>query len=98
MKLIACHIENFGKLHDFDISFTDGLNVICRENGWGKSTLAAFVKSMLYGLDGAKKRDIDGNERRRFTPWQGGVFGGRSLLMSAVKPACARTASVRSVR
>ena len=33
MKLIACHIENFGKLHDFDISFTDGLNVICRENG-----------------------------------------------------------------
>ncbi len=80
MKLIACHIENFGKLHDFDISFTDGLNVICRENGWGKSTLAAFVKSMLYGLDGAKKRDIDGNERRRFTPWQGGVFGGRLVF------------------
>ena len=77
MKLISCHIENFGKLHQFDMSFSDGLNVVCRENGWGKSTLAAFLKTMLYGLDGSKKRDLDENERRKFTPWQGGVFGGR---------------------
>ena len=77
MKLISCHIENFGKLHQFDMSFSDGLNVICRENGWGKSTLATFLKAMLYGLDGSKKRDLDENERRKFTPWQGGVFGGR---------------------
>ena len=77
MRLISCHIENFGKLHDYDISFTDGLNVFCRENGWGKSTLAAFIKAMLYGLDGGKKRDLDGNERRKFSPWQGGIFGGR---------------------
>ena len=77
MRLLNCHIENFGKLHDFDLAFTDGLNVICRENGWGKSTLAAFLKAMLYGLDGDKKRDIDQNERRKFKPWQGGIFGGR---------------------
>ena len=77
MRLISCHIENFGKLHDLDLSFSDGLNVICRENGWGKSTLAAFIKALLYGLDGGKKRDLDENERKRFYPWQGGVFGGR---------------------
>ena len=77
MRIISCKIENFGRLHNLEIDFTSGLNVFCRENGWGKSTLAAFIKAMLYGLDGSKKRDIDDNERRRYTPWQGGVFGGR---------------------
>ena len=77
MRIISCRIENFGKLHDLDLSFSDGLNVFCRENGWGKSTLAAFIKAMLYGLDGNKKRDLDENERKRFSPWQGGVFGGK---------------------
>ena len=42
MKLIKCHIENFGKLSDFTYDFTDGCNTVCEGNGWGKSTLAAF--------------------------------------------------------
>lgn len=77
MRIISCHIENFGRLHNLDMTFSEGLNVICRENGWGKSTLAAFIKAMLYGLDGSKKRDLDENERKKYAPWQGGVFGGR---------------------
>lgn len=77
MRLLSCHIENFGKLHQFDMEFHEGLNVICRDNGWGKSTLAAFIKAMLYGLDGDRKRGVTDNERRKFKPWQGGVFGGR---------------------
>ena len=88
MRLISCHIENFGKLHDFDMTFSDGLNVIRRENGWGKSTLASFIKAMLYGLDGTKKRDIDENERRRFCPWQGGIFGGRLDFEAAGRNYC----------
>ena len=28
MKLIRLHVENFGKLHDFDYSFDKGLNVL----------------------------------------------------------------------
>lgn len=47
MKLIKCHIENFGKLSDFTYDFTDGCNTVCEENGWGKSTLAAFLRVML---------------------------------------------------
>ena len=50
MKLLRCHVENFGILSDFDLTFTEGLNVLCRENGFGKSTLAAFLKAMFYGL------------------------------------------------
>ena len=54
MKLIACHIENFGKLSDLSVEFSDGINVINESNAWGKSTLAAFLKVMFYGLDAKK--------------------------------------------
>ena len=50
MRLLRCHIENFGVLSGFDYEFESGLTVICRENGFGKSTLAAFLKAMFYGL------------------------------------------------
>ena len=50
MKLVSCYIENFGGLHRFSYDFKDGLNVISEDNGWGKSTLAAFLKAMFYGL------------------------------------------------
>ena len=36
MKLISCHIENFGKLSNVDLDFDTGLNDICKDNGWGK--------------------------------------------------------------
>lgn len=76
MKIIKCHIENFGKLTDFTYSFSDGLNEFCEENGWGKSTLAGFIKVMLYGFENEGKRDELENERKRYRPWQGGVYGG----------------------
>ena len=43
MKIRKCYISSFGKLKDFSIEFNDDLTVINQENGWGKSTFAAFV-------------------------------------------------------
>ena len=77
MRLISCYIENFGKMRDVSFTFSQGLNVICQDNGWGKSTLAAFIKAMLYGFEDEKARDELKNERKRYKPWQGGVYGGR---------------------
>ncbi|MCR5402246.1 MAG: AAA family ATPase [Butyrivibrio sp.] len=76
MKLISCHIENFGKLQDFDYVFEGEKNVLHRDNGWGKSTLAAFIRVMFYGFLGENKRTIIDNERKRYRPWQMGVYGG----------------------
>ena len=76
MKLIECYIDNFGKLSDERISFSDGLNTVCRENGWGKTTLSAFIKAMFYSLEETRKQSLDENERKRYTPWHGGRFGG----------------------
>lgn len=73
MKLLRCHVENFGILSDFDLTFTEGLNVLCRENGFGKSTLAAFLKAMFYGLPKTRAKV---SERKRYDPWQGGKYGG----------------------
>lgn len=76
MKLLACHIENFGKLSDLSIDFSEGINVINHSNAWGKSTLAAFLKVMFYGLDAKKETGAFEKERVLYRPWQGGVFGG----------------------
>ena len=51
MRLISCYIEGFGKLRKLEIKFEDGLNCFVKENGWGKSTFAAFLRVMFYGLD-----------------------------------------------
>ena len=76
MKLIKMHVDNFGCLHNFDYEFKDGLNVILHDNGWGKTTMASFLKAMLYGFDTKRSRDITENERKRYSPWQGGKYGG----------------------
>ena len=76
MKLLACHIDNFGKLCDVTLCFYNGLNVINEANGWGKSTFATFLKVMFYGLDTKKTAGAFEKERIMYRPWQGGAFGG----------------------
>ena len=76
MRLLCLHVQGFGTLRDLDEQFNDGLNVRLYPNGWGKSTLAVFIKAMLYGLPQSSRRSLIENERKRYQPWQGGVFGG----------------------
>ena len=75
MRLLSLHIDAFGKLSDFKLDFDAGLTEIMQENGYGKSTVAAFIKAMLYGLPDNRKRGI-ANERKFYAPWSGGDFGG----------------------
>ena len=77
MRLIECHIENFGRIRALDHRFEEGVNVICRENGWGKTTFAAFLLAMLYGFPSTRRKKAEDNDRDRFRPWQGGIYGGR---------------------
>lgn len=76
MKLKRCYIADFGKLHDFSYEFKDGLNIICQENGWGKTTFGVFIKAMFYGLEYNPRKKLPDNERKKYYPWQGGNFGG----------------------
>ncbi len=75
MKLISCHINNFGTLSDYSVSFNEGMTVIKEKNGFGKTTLAAFIRIMFYGMPRAGKT-VKSNERQLYTPWQGGSYSG----------------------
>ena len=83
MRLIRLHVEGFGTLHDYRLELCEGLNVLCERNGWGKSTLAVFIKAMLYGMPSTTKKSLDENERKKYAPWQGGVYGGSLELSCA---------------
>ncbi|MCR5583861.1 MAG: AAA family ATPase [Lachnospiraceae bacterium] len=76
MRLLSVHIENFGKLHDYDRDFTSGINTVTEENGWGKSTLSAFLLVMFYGFDDKSVKKL----REKYAPWNGGVFGGSVIF------------------
>lgn len=80
MRLISCYVDGFGKLNETAVDFHEGCNTFIRENGWGKSTLVAFLRVMFYGFDGETKRNDMENERRRYRPWAGGVYGGELVF------------------
>ncbi len=77
MRLIHCHVENFGKLHDLTVEFEPDFHLISEPNGWGKSTLAAFIIVMFFGFEDGNRRGETESERKRFEPRQGGVYGGQ---------------------
>ena len=82
IRLLSAYIQGFGILQDRKHTFTEGINEFCEENGAGKSTFAVFIKAMLYGLpSGGRIKNPDENERNRYRPWNGSVFGG-SLTLS----------------
>ena len=80
MRLISCYIENFGLLHMADYNFNKELNCFVSDNGTGKTTLTAFIEAMLYGIGEGRKQSLDENPRKKYSPWQGGKFGGSLTL------------------
>lgn len=80
MKILEIYVSAFGGVRDLRLELTEGLNTLHRPNGWGKTTLAHFLKAMLYGLPSARGAE---SERKKYTPWQGGTFGGTLTLETA---------------
>ena len=79
MKLISLYIENFGGLSQYGLDFAEGLTVIEAENGFGKTTLAEFIRAMFYGFP-RKGKTLDKSRRQKYTPWNGGKFGGNLVF------------------
>ena len=57
----------FGKLEHTALSFSDGLNIIEAPNESGKSTLLAFLRTMLYGLSTRERGAMA--DKNRYAPW-----------------------------
>lgn len=71
----------FGGLHHAVLSPGEGLTVITAPNETGKSTWAAFLKAMFYGVD-TKERDKVGYlaDKNRYQPWDGAPMQGEIRL------------------
>ncbi len=76
MKLLSCYIEGYGKIKKRSYTFDEGITAFFEENGEGKTTLASFIKAMLYGLKGYRKGSTEFCDREHFYPFDGGLFGG----------------------
>ncbi len=68
MRISKICIDGFGKLTDFETEPSPGFNLVFGMNESGKSTLQAFLKGMIFGLD--KK------EKQRFRPWFSEKYSG----------------------
>ena len=71
MIIEKINIKSFGMLRDTSMEFSDSVNVIEGQNEAGKSTLAAFIKYMLYGFEGVDGEDSI-SERRKRINWDTG--------------------------
>ena len=83
MRFVSCYIAGFGKFVNCSFDLSSDLVVIREDNGWGKTTLADFLKSMLYGIEGSRSKSVSANDRMRYMPWGGGVFGGTLVFTYA---------------
>lgn len=75
MQIESLNITSFGGLRDLSLEFSDGLTVIEGTNESGKSTVAAFIKFMLYGF-------TDKNERTLRMSWDGRAAEGSMIIRS----------------
>ena len=71
----------FGRLEDRTLSLEPGLNVISGGNEAGKSTWAAFLAAMLYGVDTrARSKGAEVPVKVKYAPWSGKPMAGRMEL------------------
>ncbi len=80
MKLISCYIKGYGALKDKNVIFDGSVTELIQSNGIGKTTLASFLKAMLYGMENVRANGSEFRDREHFYPFDSGSFGGTLTL------------------
>jgi len=87
-------IKSFGLITDMTLEFSSSINVIEGQNEAGKSTIASFIKYMLYGFEGVESEGVV-SERKKRINWDTGraegsmtvrVKGKRYLITRSTTP------------
>lgn len=71
MKILGLLLQHFGKFQNRKIRLEDGINVIYGENESGKSTIHAFIKGMLFGIERGRGRASLHDTYSIYEPWEG---------------------------
>ncbi len=72
-------IKSFGLIRDMSLEFAPTVNVIEGQNEAGKSTIAAFIKYMLFGFDGVESDEVL-SERKKRINWDTGMAEGSMIV------------------
>ncbi len=75
MIIKSISINHFGCLKDKQIEFDSGFNVISLPNESGKSTIAEFIRVMLYGVNSLRF-----NQRKKYMPFGCKTMGGEMTV------------------
>ncbi len=76
MVIKNIHIRSFGNLMERSFEPSQSLTVFEGANESGKSTVAMFIKFMLYGLSAKAPQNSEISERTRYISWSTGVAAG----------------------
>ena len=79
MFIKTIHIDAFGGVRDLTLDLSQGLNIIEGVNESGKSSVATFIKFVLYGLSGRSGAGAV-SERRKYVNWETGSAQGYIIL------------------
>ncbi|HPU17276.1 MAG TPA: AAA family ATPase, partial [Bacillota bacterium] len=75
-------IKSFGGLREREFMLSPGVNIFEGENESGKTTVAAAIKFVLYGLPQKVTDGTTLTERRKYLSWDGSPAS-VSLVLSA---------------
>lgn len=82
MRIISLHVSSFGKLKNLDLNFNGGVNVLQQRNGYGKTTLANFIRAMLYGFEYKRaKRGAGSTDAALWARWNSTEKTGGSMVV-----------------
>ncbi len=100
MTINKLELRNFGKFKDRSVELQDGLNVMYAPNETGKSTLAGFIRYMLYGFPKNERSSATNplTTAQRFKPWTGGEPGGSMILTADGRRVTVVREGAKSVR
>ncbi|MBR6553133.1 MAG: AAA family ATPase [Clostridia bacterium] len=85
LRITRMEIISFGKLKNLVLEPGKGINVLTAPNESGKSTLAAFLKFVLYGFTDGRKKELAENDKKLYTPWDNSVAEGSVTLWAGEK-------------
>lgn len=69
MIIRSVRMRHFGRFSDKEITFSDGLNIVEGVNEAGKSTLHAFIRGMLFGIEKNRGRAGKDDIYTHYLPW-----------------------------
>ncbi len=86
MKILSIQ-GHFGNMNGQKIDFSDKLCCRVLPNGWGKTTLCAFIRVMLYGLNTARRDTANAlSDKTKYFPQDGKAMSGRMTVEFTGRP------------